>query len=313
MTFNKLHILSFVIICILFSCKKDDDDNIIIVPPRDRAEQQIVDRDSLIGYLQTHFYNSATFEIPGNYSYDQIIIEELSKDSDGNYNELENPEETTLLIDAVETIPTTFLDVDYEYYILKLNQGGGDNPKFTDDIRINYSGNTLDEEVFDNTVNADIPLSLINLIPAWRRVIPNFGTAEGNGVVDDDGTVSFNNYGLGVMFIPSGLAYFNSPPSGISVYSNLIFKFELYASTFADQDGDGVFSHLEDINGNLDVFDDNTDGDGSANFVDQDDDGDGVFTLFEDINMDGDPTNDDTDGDGVPNYLDADSTQSNQT
>ena len=46
------------------------------------------------------------------------------------------------------------------------------------------------------------------------------------------------------------------------------------------------------------------------NFLDLDDDGDGILTKYEDLDEDGDPTNDDSDGDGVPNYLDEDSTDS---
>ncbi|MGB7393868.1 MAG: gliding motility-associated C-terminal domain-containing protein [Pricia sp.] len=46
---------------------------------------------------------------------------------------------------------------------------------------------------------------------------------------------------------------------------------------------------------------DNTD---DVNYRDVDDDGDGILTVDEDVNGDGDPTNDDTDGDGTPNYLD---------
>ena len=40
------------------------------------------------------------------------------------------------------------------------------------------------------------------------------------------------------------------------------------------------------------------------NYRDIDDDGDGIHTPSEDINEDGDPTNDDTDRDGTPDYLD---------
>ncbi len=49
-----------------------------------------------------------------------------------------------------------------------------------------------------------------------------------------------------------------------------------------------------------------TDGDGFPNFKDWDDDGDGILTKDEDIDGDNNPTNDDTDGDGIPNYLDTD-------
>ena len=48
------------------------------------------------------------------------------------------------------------------------------------------------------------------------------------------------------------------------------------------------------------------DGDGTPDHLDADDDGDGIPTIDEDVDGDGDPRNDDTDGDGAPNYLDVD-------
>ena len=48
-----------------------------------------------------------------------------------------------------------------------------------------------------------------------------------------------------------------------------------------------------------------TDGTEDVNYRDIDDDGDRVSTFDEDIDGDGDPTNDDTDSNGTPDYLDA--------
>jgi uncharacterized repeat protein (TIGR01451 family)/gliding motility-associated-like protein len=48
------------------------------------------------------------------------------------------------------------------------------------------------------------------------------------------------------------------------------------------------------------------DNDGEADYRDQDDDGDGIATIDEDLDGDNDPTTDDTDGDIVRNYLDID-------
>ncbi len=73
-----------------------------------------------------------------------------------------------------------------------------------------------------------------------------------------------------------------------------------------DTDGDGVYDRLEDLNGNGDLEDDDTDGDGIPNYLDTDDDGDSIPTRDEDIDGDGDPQNDDTDEDQIPNYLDDD-------
>lgn len=272
--------LLICIMLIFLSCSKDDDSEVVTVPERDRTEQQIIDNDSLQGYFETHYYNASTFATPGNYSLSDIIITELPQDIDGNYLPLPDPVNNNLLSEDVLERTTTFADIEYKYYILKLNQGGGeDSPKFTNDVRINYTGNLMDEEVFDSTVNPT-EFDLINLIQGWRNVLPEFNTAA-SFVINSDGTVEFSDIGLGVMFLPSGLAYYSSPPPGITSYSNLIFKFELYQTEINDHDDDGIPSHLEDLDGDGNVFNDDTDGDTIVNFIDTDDDGDGTLTSNE--------------------------------
>lgn len=109
-----------------------------------------------------------------------------------------------------------------------------------------------------------------------------------------------------------------------------------------DSDDDGVFDYVEDLNGDGNYDNDDSDGDGTPNwldtdddgdgvptveevydgvenpedqdsdgdlipdYLDQDDDGDAVDTIDEDVDGDGDPTNDDSDGDGIYDYLDVD-------
>jgi len=84
-----------------------------------------------------------------------------------------------------------------------------------------------------------------------------------------------------------------------------------------DEDDDLVDNEFEDVGGNADeeersanfnspdgnLANDDTDGDGIPNYLDNDDDGDGILTADEDYNNNGDPTDDDTDGSGVPDYL----------
>jgi gliding motility-associated-like protein len=97
-----------------------------------------------------------------------------------------------------------------------------------------------------------------------------------------------------------------------------------------DDDGDGITTPDEDLNGNSDPTDDDTDSDGTPNYLDADndkgpdtdgdgvpdsadldDDNDGILDTVEDPDLDGDGdplTNPlDTDGDGYPNHLDIDS------
>ncbi len=73
-----------------------------------------------------------------------------------------------------------------------------------------------------------------------------------------------------------------------------------------DYDGDGVPTTEEDLDADGEPNNDDTDNDGTPNYLDIDDDNDGVLTLDEDIDGDTFPANDDTDGDTIPNYLDTD-------
>ncbi|MBO3099859.1 FKBP-type peptidyl-prolyl cis-trans isomerase [Gelidibacter pelagius] len=279
----KTYVLSTLcFLALLSSCNKDDDNSIDLIPERDRTEQQVSDFDSLQKYLKTHYYNRATFLETGDHSISEIIIKELPKDESGNYLDMPDPDNNQMLSVAVDIDnpkTTTYQEVEYQFYILELNEGGGVNPNFSDNVRMNYNGFFPNGTSFDGTVTP-IELDLMTLIPGWREVIPEFKTSEGF-VENSDGTVTYNNYGLGVMFLPSGLGYYGDPKGSVPAYSNLIFKFELYQSEINDHDGDGIPSYMEDLNGNKNLYDDDTDGDGIPNFLDPDDDGDRILTINE--------------------------------
>ena len=319
----KLYILLISILFVGFSCGDDGADDVIEVPEADRTEQQVIDNDSLVGYLQTHYVNESILINNQSILFNDFEINELPED--GN---LPDPDQNTLLIDLVETFTTTYFDVEYEYYILKVNQGGSDNsPNFSDKVRVSYEGTLMDNTVFDSSITP-VDFDLTSTIAGWGRVLPEFNNAE-DVIINSDGTVTYNTPGLGIMFLPSGLGYYSAAAGSVPVYSNLIFKFKIYQSEFNDHDFDNVPSHLEDLDGDYDLTDDNSDDDSFADFVDSDDDNDGTLTIDEDLEPDtdltvdrdgdgdptndigdGDPTNDDTDGDGVPNYLDPDNSES---
>lgn len=270
----RYYLLALLGLSLMFNAcnKSDDDDTPEPVDVVDRGEQQIKDNDSIVGYLETHYYNSGDFVGNPNPSMNDLVITELI---DGETV----PTDHTLLIDAVITRTTTFSETDYEYYVLKLNQGAGDTPNFTDTVRLNYSGNLLDESVFDNSVNP-VDFDLTGLIRGWALTIPEFSTAE-SFTENGDGTVSYYNPGVGAMFLPSGLAYFSGVSPGIPIYSPLIFRFELYQTSVNDHDNDGIPSYLEDLNDNQNVGDDDTNDNTVANYNDPDDDGDGILTINE--------------------------------
>ena len=115
----KLYILIIAILFLGFSCGGDEGDGVTEVPEADRTEQQVIDNDSLVGYLQTHYINETILSNNPSISFENIEINELPEDG-----ELPNPDQNSLLIDLVETFTTTYFDVEYEYYVLKINQGG---------------------------------------------------------------------------------------------------------------------------------------------------------------------------------------------
>ena len=319
----KLYILLITILLLGFSCGDDDDDGIVEIPEADRTEQQVIDNDSLVSFLQSHYVDESLLTNNPTILFNEIEINQLPEDG-----ELPNPDQNSLLIDMVETLTTTYFDVEYEYYILKINQGGSENsPNFSDKVRVSYEGTLMDDTVFDSS-STPVDFDLTSTIAGWGRVLPEYNNAE-DFIVNSDGTVTYNNPGIGIMFLPSGLGYYSAAAGTVPVYSNLIFKFKVFQSEVNDHDFDNVPSHLEDLNGDYDLTNDDTDDDTFADFVDSDDDNDGTLTIDEDLEPDsdltvdrdgdgdptndigdGDPTNDDTDGDGIPNYLDPDDTAS---
>ncbi len=94
---------------------------------------------------------------------------------------------------------------------------------------------------------------------------------------------------------------------GANVSDPAVITINVEIDQETDSDGDGLLDALEDINEDGNINNDDSDGDGLANYLDDDDDGDGLTTRSEDVNQDGDPRNDDSDNDGIPDYLDVES------
>ncbi len=318
-------VLSFTLT--IFSCNNDDDSGTTTVELRDREEQQADDIEAIENYLKTYYYNASDFDDVETPKIKDIVIttnpEGRVRLWDELYDPISNP--TGRLRDTT----INFVGIDYKYYILTLNKGGGEtSPNFSDKVRVIYEGRLLDNTVFETIVTpVDLDLVPLNpddfIIPGWRKVFPAFNVAT-SLLENNDGTVSYTNHGAGIMFLPSGLAYFaNAPSVDIPAYSPLIFEFELLQSFVNDHDFDGVPSYLEDIDGDTDFFldpddpdkegDDDTDNNRVPDYFDPDDDGDGVLTIDEDWNGDGDPTNDMSPiNPTIPRYLDPEVAESRE-
>ncbi|SHM50866.1 FKBP-type peptidyl-prolyl cis-trans isomerase [Flavobacterium saccharophilum] len=288
----------------LVSCNKSDDDDVVVVPLRDYKEQYKADNDSIEKYLKTNYLivDKVTFDV------------EIKKIPAGGtqvsiWDQQEYPLEHRDVYNR---------DINYKVYYLTLNKGVGESPCNTDLVYAAYKGNLLDGTVFDQSYGLGVGFDLYvyktnPVIDGWGEIFPKFKT--GTSTTAADGVITYQNYGAGVMFLPSGLAYFGTPQTGIPTYAPLVFSFKLFELQRLDHDfqvvggqrtgaPDGVLDYDEDINHdgyNYNLEDkvrfpnmpkeliDDTDGDGIADFMDFDDDGDGYSTRFEITKPEGAP------------------------
>jgi hypothetical protein len=254
---------------ILVSCNKDDDRKPEEL--RDYAEQYALDLAAIEEYLETHYIT--VVNNPGFQDDMDVVIEKIPEG--GTQTPIKNHPDLTFRM-------TTFDDVEYKIYYIKLREGIAENPSPTnvDAVLTSYKGTLLDGTQFDYMEIPSAMFRLDNVILGWSEIFPQFKT--GSYASNGDGTINFSDFGAGVMFIPSGLAYFNLVQVGVPAYAPLVFSFKLYEIDRIDHDNDGIPSYLEDINGDgyLTIADD-TDGDGIPDFRDIDDDADGRMTRDE--------------------------------
>ncbi|MEP2935022.1 MAG: hypothetical protein ABJM06_04855 [Gilvibacter sp.] len=283
---------------VYISCNNDDD-GFDEIPPRDRGEESIAADAELVEYLETHFYNYEDFATPPADFDFKIVMDTIAGDN-ADKTPLINQVQTKVVTDSRED------DVTYNLYYLTARQGEGNQPKFVDSTLVTFEGRLVNGDLFDGSPNP-VWFDLTAVIDGFQSGLVEYKGATGS-TTNPDGTETFEGFSSGAIFIPSGLAYFNQPPSSsIPFYAQLIFTFTVLEAVEADHDQDGILSIDEDLNNNGNELDDNTDEDNFPNFIDFDDDDDGVPTRDEIvINDDGTITFPDSDGDGTPDYLDPD-------
>ena len=273
----------------LFSCSKNKEEE--LTPPREYSEQYATDIKDIEEYLKTYY------------------IEEVTADFDIKISKIPTGG-TQKSIWEQTTYPLQFREVNlhglkYKLYYLVLNEGVGEYPSNVDAVFTAYKGDylqqvtkdgvtTLTVTEFERSNNPQQFFQLTSVIRGWSEIFPKFkkGTYSSN----PDGTVAYKDFGAGVVFIPSALAYYNGGSGSIPAYAPLVFNFKLYEIQRNDQDGDGIPSYLEDLDGDGYVYSftnttlyptkpttnpDDTDGDEVPDFLDVDDDGDNYTTKLE--------------------------------
>ncbi|MBG6185911.1 FKBP-type peptidyl-prolyl cis-trans isomerase [Flavobacterium sp. CAN_S2] len=275
----------------LFSCSKDDAAE--ITPPREFAVQYKTDLTDIEEYLKTYYItvvNHAGFQDDQDVTFTKIAA---GGTQPSIYSYLNSPTYPKLL-----SRPVKLHDITYTLYYLVLREGTGASPSNVDGVLAAYKGDylsrqkvaeveTLTATFFEELRDPQQFFNLTTTITGWGETFPEFKT--GTYSSKDDGTVSYKDFGAGVMFIPSGLGYYNLGSNSIPAYAPLVFSFKLYEINRLDSDGDGIMNFQEDIDGDnyMRVFatgvanPDDTDGDGIPNYLDTDDDGDGVSTRTE--------------------------------
>lgn len=263
-------------------------------------ELAITDNDSIVKLLSSHYYDTSVDSVKPITNGQQALI------SDSNLK----------IIDVTEN------DIDYKLYVYVAREGDYGNdpdkgfPTRVDSVFVKYTGKTysgtnISDTNFDQN-QSGIWFNLTSVVDGFSY---GFTKLKGGELKKDanggpfNGPITYLNGGKGVIFMPSGLAYPSSNTQNWSntlVDRNILFYVDLLTIVpNTDHDNDNVPSIKEDLNGDGDVNNDDTDSDGRANFFDADDDGDGVLTKNEDKNGNGDPTDDFSDPNNptLPDYL----------
>lgn len=305
--------LAFVIT--VASCSKNDDDS-PSVTLRDYSEQYAKDLENIETYMKTHYMT--VINNPG-VTDDQNVTFTLIP---AGGTQISIWDQTTYpILTRYVSVNQNDIDITYKIYYIQLRQGTGANsksPSNVDRVLTSYRGEyilssteqvngvdvtTIKSNEFEESINPQSYFNLTGVIRGWSEIFPQFKTGTYSG--NPDGSTSYFNFGAGVMFIPSGLAYFGNSTAAIPAYSPLIFSFKLYEILRIDHDADGIFSYQEDLNGDGYVYSfatgianpDNTNAPGTSvliepnkyskeneipDFLDVDDDGD-YFTTNSEI------------------------------
>ncbi|WP_159947679.1 FKBP-type peptidyl-prolyl cis-trans isomerase [Polaribacter septentrionalilitoris] len=242
-----------IISLVFFSC--GDNNNGIVFDNFDHEGQALIDNDSLTQFLKNFYFDSSTEAIKPMVAGQTS----LADDTSGN----------------LKTLNVTENDIDYTMYIYVIDRGGKDasgniinakgSPSVVDSVFAKYKGqrivrnDSIGSVPFDQN-ESGIWFTLDGVIRGWTYGISD--NLEGGKNITNNGPITYENFGKGILIIPSGLAYRNSGTDGIPPNENLIFYVSLLDFVKGtDHDNDGKASIDEDADG---------DGDPRNDFSDED-------------------------------------------
>ncbi|MGB5228150.1 MAG: hypothetical protein WBN55_07790 [Eudoraea sp.] len=310
-------LLFIAVLAIISSCSNDDSSDVIIVPPRPLAEVEAENDAEIREYLQTHYYNYEEFaNPPADFNY-KIVLDTISGSAIDKIPLIDQVSTMTIPVSSETFNLDEDVTVDHTLYYLAAREGIGESPTVGDSTFVAYEGQLLSGDVFDSNITYTWQY-LPFFLRGYAAGVSQFKVG-GEVISNIDGTVDITGSGIGLMFIPSGLAYFDNPPLGSGIFNYDILVFQVNTGLFiesTDYDNDGIPSIMEDLNNNGNLSDDNSDEsvELSSGFgfipdhLDIDDDQDGILTRDEIvIDNEGNISFPDSDGDGTPDYRDPDS------
>lgn len=213
----KFFVLSILFTSTFLSCVKDVD----IPQPAVKRDYQTQYNEDIIkieNYLKTH--SISVINHPGfldhmNVSY--ATVPSLDANSIWGINPL------TPNANVLSKLVTT-QGVVHKVYYLRLQDGVGTSPTVSSQIRSYYKCSLMDNgsTIVGSSADTGVDLHMSQLILGWREIFPLFkmGTISGPN--------QYNDYGAGVMFLPSAMAYYDLQVNQIPSYSPLIYNFKLF-------------------------------------------------------------------------------------
>lgn len=212
----KFFALSILFVGLMQSCVKEETE--ITNTKRDYQTQYNEDITKIENYLKTHsitVVNNPGFADDQNVSF--ALVPSLDPTSIwGTDPVTPNANLLTKLV--------TVEGVVHKAYYIKHRDGVGTSPSASSQMRCYYKSFLVDNPstVIATSSENGVDLTMNQLILGWQNILPEFkmGTVTGGS--------QYNDYGAGVMFLPSALAYYNLQVNQIPAYSPLIYNVKLF-------------------------------------------------------------------------------------
>ena len=112
--FFRILFFNLFLITLIYSCSSSSTDDEEIIPPNPVSSQYIIENDSIVEFLQTHFYNYDAFENLTSNESVELVIDTISGDNSSKI----------ALFDQVSTMTVEIADENDEivahnlYYII---------------------------------------------------------------------------------------------------------------------------------------------------------------------------------------------------